>query len=102
MNLFKNTISRNVIASLAKQSLVALTLAGMLAACGDDSSSSASSEDRQRTGDLYLLSFIMETSQYVGVAPLSANQKSVIEDFIEVRIRVLSPISMVRLCACCG
>ena len=84
MNLFKNTISRNVIASVAKQSLVALTLAGMLAACGDDSSSSASSEEPSKeTGDLYLLSFIMETSQYVGVAPLSANQKSVVEDFIE-------------------
>lgn len=143
MNLFKNKISRNVIASVAKQSLVALTLAGMLAACGDDSSSNASGDeptssssaeivitvkDNAKAADAksssskkkdkssssvkdddessssskkedkksssskkvekqeeskYLLSFMMETSQFVGIAPLSANQKKVVKDFIE-------------------
>jgi hypothetical protein len=81
MNLFKNTNSRDVIASAAKQSLVALTLAGMLAACGDDSSSAG--DNGSSSGDKYLLSFMMEASQFVGTASLSDNQAKVVEDFIE-------------------
>ena len=84
MNLFKNTNSRDVIASAAKQSLVALTLAGMLAACGDDSSSGASGDEPSKeSSDLYLLSFMMETSQYVGLGSFSDNQAEIVQDFIE-------------------
>ena len=53
MNLFKNKLTIAAIASTM-----------MLAACGDDSSSSASGDEpSNETGDLYLLSFMMETSQ---------------------------------------
>lgn len=83
MNLFKKTNSRDVIASAAKQSLVALTLAGMLAACGDDSSSSSANDNGSSSGDKYLLSFMMDASQFVGTASLSDNQAKVVEDFIE-------------------
>lgn len=83
MNLFKNTNSRDVIASAAKQSLVALTLAGMLAACGDDSSSSSAGDNGSSSGDKYLLSFMMDASQFVGTASFSDNQAKVVEDFIE-------------------
>lgn len=83
MNLFKKTNSRDVIASAAKQSLVALTLAGMLAACGDDSSSSSANDNGSSSGDKYLLSFMMDASQFVGTASLSDDQAKVVEDFIE-------------------
>lgn len=119
MNLFKKTNSRNVIASVAKQSLVALSLAGMLAACDDSGSSasadepassssvekdkssssekeeqkssssvkeedkSSSSEEEKQEESRYLLSFMMETSQFVGLAKLSDDQSKVVKDFIE-------------------
>ena len=83
MNLFKKTNSRDVIASAAKQSLVALTLAGVLAACGDDSSSSSAGDNGSSSGDKYLLSFMMDASQFVGTASLSDDQAKVVEDFIE-------------------
>ncbi|WP_173341842.1 hypothetical protein [Fibrobacter succinogenes] len=73
MNLFKNKLTIAAIASTM-----------MLAACGDDSSSSASGDEpSNETGDLYLLSFMMETSQFVGLGSLSDNQSKLVQDFIE-------------------
>ena len=47
-----------------------------------DDKSSSSKEEKQEESK-YVLSFIMETSQFVGIAPLSADQKKVVKDFIE-------------------
>lgn len=44
---------------------------------------SSSSEEEKQEETKYLLSFMMETSQFVGIAPLSADQKKVVKDFIE-------------------
>ncbi|WP_290724028.1 hypothetical protein [Fibrobacter sp. UBA2449] len=73
MNLFKN-----------KLTFAALASTMMLAACGDDSSSNASSDEPSKeSGDLYLLSFMMETSQFFGLGTLSGNQSKMVEDFNE-------------------
>lgn len=83
MNLFtkKNTRSLSLPKGLFA-ALVASTM--MLAACGDDSSSNASSDEPSKeSGDLYLLSFMMETSQYVGLGSFSDNQAEIVQDFIE-------------------
>lgn len=109
MNLFKKKNTRSL--SLSKglfATVVASTM--MLAACGDDSSSSpsadepassssvekdkssssvkdedksSSSKEEKTEESKYLLSFMMETSQFVGIAPLSADQKTIVKDFIE-------------------
>ena len=55
----------------------------MLAACGDDSSSSAPDDKTTSSGDKYLLSFMMDNSQFVGTAALSDDQSEVVKDFIE-------------------
>lgn len=47
----------------------------------DDKSSSSKEEKTEESK--YLLSFMMETSQFVGIAPLSADQKTIVKDFIE-------------------
>ena len=47
-----------------------------------DDKSSSSKEEKQEESK-YVLSFMMETSQFVGIAPLSADQKKVVKDFIE-------------------
>jgi hypothetical protein len=44
---------------------------------------SSSSEEEKQEETKYLLSFMMETSQFVGIAPLSADQKKIVKDFIE-------------------
>lgn len=44
---------------------------------------SSSSEEEKQEETKYLLSFMMETSQFVGIAPLSADQKTIVKDFIE-------------------
>lgn len=49
----------------------------------DDNSSSSSVKEEKKDEQKYVLSFMMETSQFVGLAPLSADQKSVVKDFIE-------------------
>lgn len=49
----------------------------------EDQSSSSSKKVEKQGESNYLLSFMMETSQFVGIAPLSANQKKVVKDFIE-------------------
>ncbi|WP_405342775.1 hypothetical protein [Fibrobacter sp.] len=73
MNLFKNKLTAAALASTM-----------MLAACGDDSSSNASSDEPSKeSGDLYLLSFMMETSQFFGLGALSDNQGKMVEDFNE-------------------
>ncbi|SHJ27440.1 hypothetical protein [Fibrobacter sp. UWP2] len=48
----------------------------------DDAKSSSSVEEKKEESK-YLLSFMMETSQFVGIAPLSADQKKIVKDFIE-------------------
>lgn len=58
----------------------------MFAACGDDSSSSAADEPSSSTteaSEKYVLSFLMENSQFFGPASLSDDQAKVIEDFAE-------------------
>lgn len=47
-----------------------------------DDKSSSSQEEKQEESK-YVLSFMMETSQFVGIAPLSADQKKIVKDFIE-------------------
>ena len=47
----------------------------------DDKSGSSVEEKKEESK--YLLSFMMETSQFVGIAPLSADQKKIVKDFIE-------------------
>lgn len=47
-----------------------------------DDKSSSSKEEKQEESK-YVLSFMMETSQFVGIAPLSADQKKIVKDFIE-------------------
>ena len=50
----------------------------------DKSSSSQKGEQEEEpVDDTYLLSFMMETSQFVGLAKLSDNQSKVVKDFIE-------------------
>lgn len=83
MNMFKNKSKYSIVASVAKQSMFALALAGMLAACGDDSGSNASDDSGKSEGQKYVLSFMMESSQYVGVASLSDDQSKVVKDFVE-------------------
>ncbi len=83
MNLFtkKNTRSLSLPKGLFA-AVVASTM--MLAACGDDSSSNASSDEPSKeSGDLYLLSFMMETSQFFGLGSLSDNQAKMVEGFNE-------------------
>lgn len=133
MNMFKNKSKCSVIASIAKQSILALTLAGFLAACGDDSgsnvpdepssssvvkekssssakaksssskakssssakatssssvkassSSTAKSSSSVKADDQkYVFSFLMETSQYIGVGSLVDDQSKIVKNFIE-------------------
>jgi len=83
MNLFTKKNTRSL--SLPKGLFAAVVASTMMfAACGDDSSSSApADEPTGEAGDLYLLSFMMETSQFVGLANFSDNQSKVVKDFIE-------------------
>ena len=56
----------------------------MLSGCGDDSGSNASSDDQGNSdGQKYVFSFMMETSQYVGIASLSDDQSKVVKNFVE-------------------
>ena len=74
MNLFKNKIIMGVAAA---------SLTFGLAACGDDSSSSASSDEPTSGDSKYVISFMMETSQFFGVASLSDDQAKIVKDFNE-------------------
>jgi hypothetical protein len=49
----------------------------------EDKSSSSEEEKQEPVDDTYLLSFMMETSQFVGLAKLSDDQSKVVKDFIE-------------------
>ena len=49
----------------------------------EDDKSSSSVKEEKKEEQKYVLSFMMETSQFVGLAPLSADQKAVVKDFIE-------------------
>lgn len=66
-----------------KKILLTAAFGLMLTACGDDSSSSAPDDKVTSSGDKYLLSFMMDNSQFVGTAALSDNQSEVVKDFIE-------------------
>ena len=56
----------------------------MLFGCGDDSGSNASSDDQGNSdGQKYVFSFMMETSQYVGIGSLSDDQAKIVKDFTE-------------------
>lgn len=87
MNLFKKNNTRSLSGTLSLSKCLFAAVAAstmMLAACGDDSSSGASGDEPSKeSGDLYLLSFMMETSQYVGLGSLSDNQAQIVQDFIE-------------------
>lgn len=48
-----------------------------------ENKSSSSSVEEKKEESKYLLSFMMETSQFVGIAPLSADQKKIVKNFIE-------------------
>ncbi len=49
----------------------------------EDKSSSSEEEKQDPVDNTYLLSFMMETSQFVGLAKLSDDQSKVVKDFIE-------------------
>ena len=49
----------------------------------EDDKSSSSVKDEKKEEQKYVLSFMMETSQFVGLASLSADQKTIVKDFIE-------------------
>ncbi len=55
----------------------------MLSGCGDDSGSNASDEPGNSDGQKYVFSFMMETSQYVGIGSLSDDQAKIVKDFTE-------------------
>ena len=49
----------------------------------EDDKSSSSVKEEKKEEQKYVLSFMMETSQFVGLASLSADQKTIVKDFIE-------------------
>ena len=82
MNLFKNKNTRSL--SLSKGLCAAAVVSLMtFAACGDDSSASAPSDEPTSGDSKYVLSFMMETSQFFGVASLSDDQAKIVKDFNE-------------------
>ena len=67
-----------------KSLILTAALGLMLAGCGDDSGSNASSDDQGNSdGQKYVFSFMMETSQYVGIGSLSDDQAKIVKDFTE-------------------
>lgn len=70
-----------LIPSLVK-GLAVTSLVFGLAACSD--SSSNASDDSNESGKKYGFSFMVENSQFVGTAPISAEQKKIVDDFLEI------------------
>lgn len=70
-----------IIPSLFKGLAVSSLVFG-LAACSD--SSSNASDDSNESGKKYGFSFMVENSQFIGTASISADQKKVVDDFVEI------------------
>ncbi len=70
-----------IIPSLFKGLAVSSLVFG-LAACSD--SSSNASDDSNENGKKYGFSFMVENSQFIGTASISADQKKVVDDFVEI------------------
>lgn len=70
-----------LIPSLVK-GLAVTSLVFGLAACSD--SSSNASDDSNESGKKYGFSFMVENSQFVGTAPITADQKKIVDDFLEI------------------
>lgn len=81
MNMFNNKSKSCNFASIVKQSALALAMASALVACGDDSSSA--SDEPNSEGKKYALGFMMDNSMLVGTGSFSADQSSLVKDFIE-------------------